>query len=45
MFLPGGIAGTIDTAVRRRRGERARVALQSLDDADAAAEAPVEVRA
>ena len=41
MFLPGGIAGTIDTAFRRRRGERARVALQRLDDADAAAEAPV----
>jgi fatty-acyl-CoA synthase len=24
MFLPGGIAGTIDAAVRRRRGERTR---------------------
>ena len=44
MFLPGGIAGTIDAAIRRRRGERARIGLQSLDDADAAAEAPVEVR-
>ena len=43
MFLPGGIAGTIDSAVRRRRGERARGTLQTLDDE--AAEAPVEVRA
>lgn len=48
MFLPGGIAGTIDAAVRRRRGERARLALRSIDDAetDAAtrAETDLEVR-
>ncbi|AXA95626.1 branched-chain amino acid ABC transporter permease [Microbacterium sp. PM5] len=34
MFLPGGIAGTIDTAVRRRRGERTRSQLRQIDDAD-----------
>ena len=45
MFLPGGIAGTLDAAMRRRRGERARGALRQLDDADDAAEIPVEVRA
>ncbi|GAA2012584.1 branched-chain amino acid transport system permease protein [Microbacterium ulmi] len=33
MFLPGGIAGTIDAAVRRRRGERVRDALRGIDDA------------
>lgn len=38
MFLPGGIAGTIDTAMRRRRGERARTALRALDDAETEAE-------
>ncbi len=26
MFLPGGIAGTVDAAIRRRRGERTRTA-------------------
>ena len=45
MFLPGGIAGTADAWVRRRRGERARSSLARLDDADAAAETtPEEVR-
>ncbi|MBN9176146.1 MAG: branched-chain amino acid ABC transporter permease [Microbacterium sp.] len=40
MFLPGGIAGTIDTWVRRRRGERTRTQLRQLDDgADARNEA------
>ncbi|TDN92589.1 branched-chain amino acid ABC transporter permease [Microbacterium sp. BK668] len=38
MFLPGGIAGTIDAWVRRRRGERARVALRGIDDAESQAE-------
>lgn len=41
MFLPGGIAGTADKLWRRRRGERTRPSLTSLDDADDA----VEVRA
>ncbi|WP_404433485.1 branched-chain amino acid ABC transporter permease [Microbacterium lacus] len=52
MFLPGGIAGTIDSAVRRRRGDHARGALQSLDGVDTAdtgtatpAEPPSRVRA
>jgi len=36
MFLPGGIAGTIDSAMRRRRGDRARGTLQSLDDVESA---------
>ncbi len=45
MFLPGGIAGTIDAWWRRRRGEKVRLSLRSMDDADAEAEAPVEVRA
>ena len=40
MFLPGGIAGTVDAAVRRRKGERARNSLQTLEDTDA----PAEVR-
>jgi len=40
MFLPGGIAGTIDAAVRRRRGEKVRDSLRQLDDADETAEAP-----
>lgn len=39
MFLPGGIAGTIDTWVRRRRGERTRTQLRTLDDAGSTAEA------
>ena len=45
MFLPGGIAGTIDAAWRRRRGEKVRLSLRTMDDADAEADAPVEVRA
>ncbi|HKP07106.1 MAG TPA: branched-chain amino acid ABC transporter permease, partial [Microbacterium sp.] len=48
MFLPGGIAGTIDSAVRRRRGEKVRGSLRRLDDAEQApetADAPAEVRA
>jgi branched-chain amino acid transport system permease protein len=46
MFLPGGIAGTVDAWMRRRRGQRARSSLARLDDADAAAEpAPEQVRA
>ncbi|MCR2801160.1 branched-chain amino acid ABC transporter permease [Microbacterium sp. zg-Y818] len=44
MFLPGGIAGTVDAAVRRRRGERTRASLHRLDDSEAIAE-PAEVRA
>lgn len=44
MFLPGGIAGTIDSAVRRRRGEALSGPLASLDDAEAASETPAEVR-
>ncbi|KRA23669.1 ABC transporter permease [Microbacterium sp. Root61] len=38
MFLPGGIAGTIDGWMRRRRGEKARTSLRTLDDADAMAD-------
>ncbi|SFI26925.1 MULTISPECIES: branched-chain amino acid ABC transporter permease [Microbacterium] len=45
MFLPGGIAGTVDSAIRRRRGERTRTQLRQLDDAPAEADAPVEARA
>ena len=45
MFLPGGIAGTIDAWWRRRKGEKVRLSLRSIDDADADAEAPIEVRA
>jgi len=45
MFLPGGIAGTIDAWWRRRNGEKVRLSLRSIDDADADAEAPIEVRA
>lgn len=32
LFLPGGIAGTVDAAVRRRRGERTRSELARMDD-------------
>jgi branched-chain amino acid transport system permease protein len=39
MFLPGGIAGTIDAAARRRRGEKVRGALRQLDDAGETPEA------
>lgn len=45
MFLPGGIAGTVDAAIRRRRGERTRTQLRQLDDEPAEAEAVAEVRA
>lgn len=34
MFLPGGIAGTVDGWLRRRRGRSARAALSELGDAD-----------
>ncbi|MEZ3161468.1 branched-chain amino acid ABC transporter permease [Microbacterium sp. BWT-B31] len=45
MFLPGGIAGTIDAALRRRRGERVRGSLRTLDDAETGSETTMEVRA
>ncbi len=45
MFLPGGIAGTVDAWARRRRGQRARVALQQLEDAADAEESQESVRA
>ena len=38
MFLPGGIAGTIDAWVRRRRGERTRSQLRQLTEAQDAAD-------
>jgi branched-chain amino acid transport system permease protein len=44
MFLPGGIAGTIDAWWRRRRGEKVRSSFQGMDDADAESVAPVEAR-
>lgn len=45
MFLPGGIAGTIDGWVRRRRGERTRTQLRQLDDAEGTGEETIaEVR-
>jgi branched-chain amino acid transport system permease protein len=44
MFLPGGIAGTIDAAVRRHRGEKVRDPLRQMDDADDTADAPAEAR-
>ncbi|GAA1470340.1 branched-chain amino acid ABC transporter permease [Microbacterium thalassium] len=34
MFLPGGIAGTVDKIARRRRGEHTRSSLHTLDDAE-----------
>lgn len=43
MFLPGGIAGTVDAAVRRRRGERTRASLHRLDDSETLDE-PTPVR-
>lgn len=42
MFLPGGIAGTVDAWMRRRRGQHARSSLARLDDADAATEPALE---
>lgn len=44
MFLPGGIAGTVDKAMRRNRGERSRGALRTMDDADAETDANATVR-
>lgn len=44
MFLPGGIAGTIDGAMRRRRGQRVRGSLQTLDDADEPSDVAVGAR-
>ncbi|GAA1648886.1 branched-chain amino acid ABC transporter permease [Microbacterium flavum] len=44
MFLPGGIAGTIDAAVRRRRGERTRSQLRQIDESDEPAAEQVEAR-
>lgn len=46
MFLPGGIAGTVDKLFRRRRRSgRDESPLEEIDDAAAQAENPVEVRA
>jgi branched-chain amino acid transport system permease protein len=48
MFLPGGIAGTFDSWLRRRKGRRSRGVLAELGRADEAAEsesAAEEVRA
>lgn len=45
MFVPGGIAGTIDAWVRRRRGERTRSVLRQASDAEAVSDEPAEVRA
>ncbi len=44
MFLPGGIAGTVDARVRRRRGERTRSQLRQLDEGVDRADDAVEVR-
>ena len=44
MFLPGGIAGTIDAWVRRRRGERTRLQLRQLDDATEQVDESVEMK-
>jgi branched-chain amino acid transport system permease protein len=38
MFLPGGIAGTVDAWMKRRRGEQARTALRGMDDAESEAD-------
>lgn len=45
MFLPGGIAGTIDAWIRRRRGERTRSQLRQLGEATETADEAAEVRA
>lgn len=42
MFLPGGIAGTVDTWWRRRRGLRAAVPMASLERAERNAERETE---
>ncbi|MFC6324772.1 branched-chain amino acid ABC transporter permease [Microbacterium koreense] len=39
MFLPGGIAGTLDKLARRRRGESTRSTMRTMDDADIESEA------
>ncbi len=44
MFLPGGIAGTVDAWVRRRRGERTRTQLRQLDDTTEVVDDAVEAR-
>lgn len=44
MFLPGGIAGTVDAWVRRRRGERTRTQLRQLDDTTGVVDDAVEAR-
>lgn len=44
MFLPGGIAGTLDAWVRRRRGERTRSQLRQLDDEVQQVDDTVEVK-
>lgn len=44
MFLPGGIAGTADAWVRRRRGERTRTQLRQLDDTTEVVDDAVEAR-
>ncbi|WP_298942140.1 branched-chain amino acid ABC transporter permease [uncultured Microbacterium sp.] len=44
MFLPGGIAGTVDAWVRRRRGERTRSQLRQWSEADDSVAEPAEVR-
>ena len=44
MFLPGGIAGTVDAWVRRRRGERTRTKLRQLDDTTEVVDDAVEAR-
>ncbi|PZU27381.1 MAG: branched-chain amino acid ABC transporter permease, partial [Microbacterium sp.] len=44
MFLPGGIAGTVDAWVRRRRGERTRTQLRQLDDTTDVVDDAVEAR-
>ncbi|WP_416211594.1 branched-chain amino acid ABC transporter permease [Microbacterium sp. SSW1-59] len=47
MFLPGGIAGTVDKLFRRRRRQSGHdeSTLEEIDDAATQAENPVEVRA
>lgn len=44
MFLPGGIAGTVDAWVRRRRGERTRTQLRQLDETTEVGDDAVEAR-
>ncbi|WP_336624910.1 MULTISPECIES: branched-chain amino acid ABC transporter permease [unclassified Microbacterium] len=44
MFLPGGIAGTVDAWVRRRRGERTRTQLRQLDETTEVVDDAVEAR-